>query len=257
MKKIVAIGGGEIKDRETESIDRLILKLTGKENPKILFIPTASSDAEGYWKTFESYFSSLGATPSVLKLAINPPSKEEIKTMILSSDAVYVGGGNTLKMLDIWRSTGTDQVLREAYEKGVVMSGLSAGAICWFEFGSSDSSKFNNPEDKQLILLPALGLVPGLFSPHHVREPLRNEQLPTILKDSGLKSAFAVDDRAALVIIDDKVRIVTADETRGVNLVSIENGKVNSVSIPKDRELNYQDLVNSENKNPKSRPENR
>lgn len=243
MKKIVAIGGGEIKDRETEKVDKIILELTGKENPKILFIPTASSDAEGYWKTFESYFSSLGATPLVLKLVNNPPSKDEIENSILSSDAVYVGGGNTQKMLDIWKSTGTDQVLKEAYEKGVVMSGLSAGAICWFAFGSSDSPKFNNPEDKQIILLPALGFVEGIFSPHHVREPFRNEQLPKIIQESGLKSAFAVDDKAALKIIDGKVTVVASDETRGVKLVSVENGKVKSISIPKDHEFDYRDLM--------------
>jgi dipeptidase E len=95
MGKIVAIGGGEIKDKETEKIDRLILELTGKSKPNILFLPTASSDAEGYWITFKEYFSSLGAIPSVLKLVENSPSHNEIERIILSSDAIYVGGGNT------------------------------------------------------------------------------------------------------------------------------------------------------------------
>lgn len=255
MKKIVAIGGGEIVNRETEKIDRLILNLTGKEHPKILFIPTASSDALGYWETFDNYFSSLGAKPSVLKLVNDPPSRDIIEKEILSVDAIYVGGGNTQKMLQIWKNTGVDQVLKNAYDRGVVMSGLSAGAICWFQFGSSDSPSFNDPEDKQLILLPSLGFVPGLFSPHHLREPFRNEQLPRIIQESGQKTGFAVDDQAALVIIDDLAQIVASDTTRGVKLVSVENEVVKSISIPLNQELKYQDLINGEIKTTHSHPE--
>jgi len=255
MKKIVAIGGGEIANRETEKIDRLILNLTEKEHPKILFIPTASSDAQGYWKTFDDYFSSLGAKPSVLKLVNDPPSQDIIENEILSADAIYVGGGNTQKMLQIWKDTGTDKVLKDAYEKGIVMSGLSAGAICWFQFGSSDSPSFNNPEDKQLILLPSLGFVPGLFSPHHLREPFRNEQLPRLIQESGQKTGFAVDDQVALVIIDDMAQIIASDTTRGVKIVSVENDKIKSISIPQNQEFKYQDLISGEINTTHSHPE--
>lgn len=257
MKKIVAIGGGEITSRETEKIDKLIIELTGKEHPNILFIPTASNDAQGYWNTFKDYFSSLGAIPSVLKLASNPPGKKEIENEIFSTDAVYVGGGNTQKMLEIWKNNGVDKILKDAYEKGVVMSGLSAGAICWFQFGSSDSPLFLNPEDKQLILLPTLGFVEGLFSPHHIREPFRNEQLPRIVKESGLKSGFAVDDKAALVIIDGKAKVITSDNASEVKIFSVENEKVNTTSIPKNQEFTYRDLVNNELNIGKSKPEYR
>lgn len=195
------------------------------------------------------------ATSLILKLVENPPDINEIRNLILSSDAVYVGGGNTQKMLGVWKVNGVDSILKEAYDRGIVLSGLSAGAICWFEFGSSDSPSFNNPEDKQFVLLQALGFVEGLFSPHHIREPSRNEQLPTILQESGLKSAFAVDDKSALVIIDGKIKVVTSDETRGVKLVSIEDGKVNRISIPKDQEFEYEDLIKSEVRIGKSRPE--
>ncbi|HWS48643.1 MAG TPA: peptidase E [Candidatus Methanoperedens sp.] len=257
MKKIVAIGGGEIITRDTEKIDRLIIELTEKEHPKVLFIPTASNDAEGYWKTFNEYFSSLGAIPSVLKLVDNPPSKIEIESEIFSSNAVYVGGGNTQKMLEIWKNNGVDRILKDAYEKGVVMSGLSAGAICWFKFGSSDSPSFNNPEDKQLILLPTLGFVDGLFSPHHIREPYRNEQLPRIIKESGQKSGFAVDDNAALIIIEGKAKVVTSVNTSGVKIFSVEDDKINKISIPKNQEFTYRDLVNNELNLSRSKPEYR
>jgi dipeptidase E len=246
MGKIVAIGGGEIKDRETEKIDRQILELTGKSKPKILFIPTASSDAEGYWTTFRDYFSSMGAIPSVLKLVENAPTRTEIENTILSSDAVYVGGGNTRKMLDIWKEKGVDQILRSAYEKGIVLSGLSAGAICWFEFGSSDSPAFDNPEDKKLILLPALGFVKGLFSPHHIREPFRNDQLPQILKQAEGTTAFAADDKSALVIIDGKAHVVNSSEASGIKAVSLKNGEIKRTQIPINKEFKYEDLLNPE-----------
>lgn len=241
MGKIVAIGGGEIKDRETEKIDRLILELTGKVNPKILFIPTASSDAEGYWQTFKEYFSSLGAVPSVLKLISESPSSEEIKNLILSTDAIYVGGGNTQKMLEIWKQKGVDKLLRIAYDQGIVLSGLSAGAICWFEYGLSDSPSFTDPNDKQLILLPALGFVNGLFSPHHIREPQRNEQLPRVLRQASGVTAFAADDRAALVIIDGKARAINSGGTSHINKVMIKDNQVEKNTIPVDQEFHFND----------------
>jgi dipeptidase E len=131
----------------------------------------------------------------------------------------------------VWKENKVDVMLRQAYKQGIVLSGLSAGAIFWFEYGSSDSPVFDNPDDKKLILLPALGIIPGLFSPHHIREPFRNEQLPEILKEVPDVTSYAADDLSALVIVDGKTWVESCDETRGVKKVMIKNGEIVSERI--------------------------
>jgi dipeptidase E len=145
-RMIVAIGGGNIRTRATLPIDREIIRLAGKRNPKLLFIPTASSDSEEYWKHVQEYFGGfLKCRTDVLFLIKEHPSREEIRKKILSADIIYVGGGNTLLMMRVWRRLGVDRLLRSAYENGTVLSGISAGSICWFDSGHSDSMSFYNP----------------------------------------------------------------------------------------------------------------
>jgi dipeptidase E len=132
MGKIVAIGGGEVRNLETLSIDSKILELSGVDIPKVLFLPTASMDAEEYIESFERvYIEELGADATTLRLWNGLTTKEEARRKILTSDIIYVGGGYVEKMFKKWREYGVDKVLKEAYEKGIVMSGLSAGAVCW------------------------------------------------------------------------------------------------------------------------------
>lgn len=132
MGKIVAIGGGEVRNLETLAIDSKILELSGVDIPRVLFLPTASMDAEEYIESFERvYIEELGADATTLRLWVKKPSKEEVRARILESDIIYVGGGDVEKMFKKWKEYGVDKVLKEAYEKGIVMSGLSAGAVCW------------------------------------------------------------------------------------------------------------------------------
>jgi dipeptidase E len=125
-KAIVAIGGGEIRTRGTAPIDREIIRLTHKKHPKLLFIPTASSDSERYWKHVREYFGGfLKCNTDVLLLLADGISKEKIERKIGWADIIYyVGGGNTLQMMRVWRSLGVDKLLRKAYEKGTVLSGI-------------------------------------------------------------------------------------------------------------------------------------
>ena len=110
-------------ERETLAIDRKIVCLTGKGSPKALFIPTASGDSPRYWQSFqEVYGEELGCESDVLYLLGVSPTKEELEQRILSADLVYVGGGNTLKMMRRWRKLGVDKVLKEAYRRGIVLS---------------------------------------------------------------------------------------------------------------------------------------
>jgi dipeptidase E len=136
-KKIVAMGGGEIgrpidfkdpsKGRypiETRAIDKEIIRLTGKKHPKVVLLPTASGDHPGYFQTFERYYGKmLDCDVQALLLKREKPSREEIRKILLGSDIIYVGGGNTLKMMKLWRKLGVDNVLRQAYEKGIVLCG--------------------------------------------------------------------------------------------------------------------------------------
>src|ERR1700685_3736495 len=114
---IVAIGGGDIRTRGTAAIDREIIRLSNKRHPKLLFIPTASSDSERYWNHVKEYFGKfLKCRTDVLFLIKERPSKEQIRDKILSADILYVGGGNTLMMMRLWRRLGVDKLLRRAHE---------------------------------------------------------------------------------------------------------------------------------------------
>ncbi len=181
MQKIVAIGGGEIGRPgfpvETTSIDKEIIFLSGKKRPKLLFIPTASSDSESYFEVVKQHFGKrLGCETDVLYLIKNRQQKNEIEKKILGSDIIYVGGGNTLKMMKIWRKLGVDKMLLKARNKGIVLSGVSAGAICWFSFGLSDSLLFSN-KNAPMIRVRGLNFVQHLFCPHYNFEKKRKPEL--------------------------------------------------------------------------------
>ncbi|HJN16743.1 MAG TPA: Type 1 glutamine amidotransferase-like domain-containing protein [Armatimonadota bacterium] len=212
MGKIVAIGGGGIgqegREIETLAIDREIIRLSGRKRPQLLFIPTASSDAEGYVEAVEAHFGArLGCSVETLRLLGDPPSHGGIAAMIRRADIVYVGGGNTLKMMNRWRRLGVHQLLRKAHASGTVLSGLSAGAICWFRYGCSDSRKFANPE-AALIRVTGLRLHDLLMCPHYDSEGDRKAGFRALMKRTpGV--GLALDDCAALVIEDDQWRVMS------------------------------------------------
>ncbi len=209
MRKIVAIGGGEIGELETLPIDKKIIKLTGKKNPRVLYIPTAGGDSEKWCKIFqEIYGDKLGCQTDLLLLIKNKDSltRQEIEKKILTADVIYVGGGDTLLMLKTWQKLEVDKLLKIAYEKGIVLAGLSAGAICWFRYGVSDAVK--NPQDEKLFgRVKGLDMIPVgksiCLSPHHIREKeIRDKSIREImLRTPGV--CLAVDDKAALFIYDE------------------------------------------------------
>ena len=211
--KIVAIGGGEIGRPgyavETTEIDREIIHLSGKNNPRVLFIPTASGDSDGYVEVFNKHFGKrLGCKTDVLYLIKEKLSKKEITEKIFNADIVYVGGGNTAKMMKVWRKTGVDKILKEAGKKGIVLSGLSAGSMCWFKNGLSDSRKFNNP-NAGMIKVSGIGLVNALHCPHYDVESHRKEALKEMMKKTpGV--AIAIDNCCAIEIVDDTYRIINS-----------------------------------------------
>lgn len=236
MKKVIAIGGGEILNKETLTIDKEIIKLTNKKNPKLLFLPTASSDSEGYYKTVQNYFGKkLGCKTSVLYLIKDTITKEKLAKEILAADIIYVGGGNTLKMMKIWKKLGVDKLLKQAYDRGAVLSGLSAGAICWFKFGNSDSRKMLNPK-APLIKVQGLNFFPALFCPHYDSESYRKPELKEMMrKVSGI--AIAVDNCCAIEIVDDKYRIISSKDSANAYKVFWSKGKYHQVLIQKQKQF--------------------
>lgn len=246
MKKIVAIGGGGIgKPRSnseiTTKIDKEIIRLAEKKNPKLLFMPTASSDSESYIEAVRKHFGKrLGCKVEVLCLIKEKLTKKEIRDKILNSDIIYVGGGNTLKMMKIWRKIGVDKVLKQAHNKGVVLSGLSAGSICCFDSGHSDSMSFYNPKKWKYIKVKGLGLIKGIHCPHYGSSKLgvpRKKHFQNMIKASG-GFGIAIEDNCAIEFIDDKYfRIIASKPRAGAYRVYKRNGEIVSERIEKREEL--------------------
>lgn len=239
-RKIVAIGGGPVKTTGTQSIDKEIIRLSGKKKPNLLFIPTASSDDEKYWKYINhNYGNILGCTTDVLYLLREKPSQTEIKRKIKKADIIYVGGGNTLKMMRRWRKLGVDTLLKKAWDTGTVMCGISAGSICWFDSGHSDSMSYYNPKSWKYINVKGLGFIQGIHCPHYDSETLgvaRERNFTEMMKKTG-GIGIAIDENCAIEFIDDTFRVVTSKN--GVNSYKVykKNGKIISEKIPKSKKL--------------------
>ncbi len=214
---IVAIGGGKIATRQTLPIDREIIRLTHKKNPRLLFIPTASSDSEIYWKKVRNYFGDfLKCKTDVLFLTKENPSRAQVRSKISAADIIYVGGGNTLHMMRIWRRLGVDKLLVAAYKRGTVLAGLSAGSICWFDSGHSDSMSFYDPDNWKYINVKGLGLIPGIHCPHYNGKtrgiPRRKNFQEMIRRIGGM--GIAVDNNCAIEFRDGRIFKVLASKPR-------------------------------------------
>jgi dipeptidase E len=240
-KVIVAIGGGEIRTRGTASIDRETIRLSNKKNPKLLFIPTASSDSERYWKRVQEYFGKfLKCRTDVLLLIKEQPSKEQIRKKILSADIIYVGGGNTLQMMRVWRSLGVDKLIKSAYENGTVLSGISAGSICWFDSGHSDSMSFYNPRKWKYTNVRGLGFIRGIHCPHYDSKtrgiPRRKDFRNMIRKSGGIE--IAVENNCAIEFIDGRFyKVISSKNYSRAYTVYKSRGKVVAKQIRQQKQL--------------------
>jgi dipeptidase E len=241
MRAIVAIGGGAMRSAGRLAMHREIVHLSGKRRPKLLFVPTAGSDSEEYWEIGQKYLgSALGCQAEPLFLIRERPSTAEIKEKILGADIVYVPGGNTLKMMRLWRRLGVDRLLRTAYENGTVLAGVSAGSICWFESGHSDSMSYYNPKSWKYINVRGLGLLRGIHCPHYNSGTLgvarRKNFQAMIRKTGGL--GIAIEDNCAIEFIDDKYyRILSSTPRAGAYRVYRNANKVVSERLKRSSSL--------------------
>jgi len=181
-KNIVAIGGGGFgRALGSLVIEKYIVSLSNKKRPKICFIPTASGDSSLYKLNFYRAFSKLDCITSHIDFFSRTENLEEI---VLTQDIIYVGGGNTKSMLAVWKEWNLHSILQNAYEKGVVMSGVSAGAICWFDKGITDS--FAN----ELKIISCLGIVNDIACPHFDEEKEREPYVNDIVKVQNITQLF-------------------------------------------------------------------
>jgi dipeptidase E len=187
-RHIVGLGGGGDTADQTKLLHDYVLGLTGKERPRLLFVPTAAGDDESYSFWFYERFARRSEA-SVLQTFPWPP--EHLRELVLEQDAICVSGGNTANMLAIWRVHGIDVLLREAWEKGIVLWGASAGMICWFEAGVTDSF------GPQLAGMDCLGFLAGSACPHYDGEEQRRPRYRELV-DGGFPQGIAADDGVAL-----------------------------------------------------------
>ena len=212
MGTIVAIGGGNVAAGETIKIDKTLRWLTGKKKPTMLFISTASPNEPRYSQSMIHHFSAMGFTVSHLNLILDSYADAEIRSMIVDSDIVYIGGGDSIRLYHVFRSMKIDCYLREAYDKGVILAGISAGAMIWFSYGHTDSLSFYT-KDWSYSRFGCLGYIRALFSPHCSGE--RRADLDRMYKSGESFPGVALEDRTAMVYRDGVCTVIREDE--GVN----------------------------------------
>ena len=239
VARIISIGGGRIRPRgrqqpQTTAIDEAVIEATGRRRPRALFIPTASLDDADYCEAFQQqYGKALGCHVETLLLYRDRPGKRELRRRILASDLIYVGGGNTLRMMKLWRQLGVDRYLDTARRRGTVLAGLSAGAICWFRFGNSDSRSYSNPGDRTLIRVSGLNFVHALCCPHYDAERHRQPALKKMMQTTpGV--AVALDNCAAIEIDTDRYRIITSRRRAGAYRVCWSAGRYYREKLSRD-----------------------
>ena len=217
-RQILAIGGAAIP----ENLDNLLLidyflKLTRKKKPRVCFIGAAHGDADAGLLRFYAGFSRFNCKPTHLPLFARTP--RDLESFVLEHDAIYVGGGNTKSLLAVWREWGLDGYLRQAWEHGVVLGGASAGSICWFEQGITDS--IAGP----LTKLNCLGFLPGSNCPHYDSEALRRSTYRKMVAGGKILDGVAADDGAALHYVDGKLLRVVASRPRAKAYRLTRSGK--------------------------------
>jgi dipeptidase E len=179
--------------------------LTGKPKPRICLLPTAVADSPTFIETWLERCSTLEIEPHVQKVFISSyEQKISFEDALLSMDGIVVSGGNTLNMMAIWKAQGIDKVLKKAWEKGIVLAGGSAGSLCWFEHGTTDSRPI------EITTVDGLGFLPGSHCPHYDSEPTRRPLYHDYILAGTFKPGYACDDWAGIVFEDDHVRNVVA-----------------------------------------------
>ena len=201
MKRVfVSIGGGELRNKTTAPIDGYIASLaksriTDGHRGYALFFPTASHDSNPYFNSFRKTYTSLYDMKSdVAILTKGLMTLDHVAEKIQKADVIYVGGGDTLYLMQVWRETGVDKLVWDAYQRGAVLAGLSAGAICWFEDIYTDSLV-----EGEYAPYKGLGTIKGAATPHYNTRP----EFDGVAAEQGYPLSYAIEDDAAVVFEDE------------------------------------------------------
>ncbi len=219
IRQIIALGGGGFSmEPDNPALDCYVLEQAGNERPKICFIPTASGDSDTYIANFYTAFARYECRPSHLQLFRRTP---DLESLLLSQDILYVGGGNTRSMLAVWREWGLPAIFKNALEAGIVLAGISAGAICWFEQGVTDSM------GGRYSALNCLGFLPGSCSPHYDGEADRRPAYHQMIAQGQIQPGIALDDGCAAHFTNGRLKQLVASrpEAKGYRL-ALDHGKV-------------------------------
>jgi dipeptidase E len=223
--KIIAIGGGSLKKKQTFQIDKFIVRLVGIESPRALFVPTASNDQTDYCEAFDRVYGDLlGCRTDHLLLYKRLEDRAAAGKKIASADVIYVGGGNTLRMMKLWRRLGIDKLLIKAGKRGTVLAGLSAGAICWHEWGHSDSRAYSGKKNWKYIKVRSLGLRPGLYCPHLDSEKRHTSFSKMVARDKMV--GIACDNFAAIYYDSFGATCISSRSKAQVHIYSYVKGQV-------------------------------
>jgi dipeptidase E len=225
-RKILIAGGGF----RTEFI-RYMAALTGKKRPRICYLPTASADGLDAAVEFYKHCAPLDVEPHVQNVFIESlTQKEGWDEVFLSMDAIVVSGGNTLNQQAIWKAQGIDVVLRQAWDRGIVLGGASAGSLCWFEEGTTDS------RPKALSIVKCMGFLKGSHSPHYDAEAGRRPLYQKLISSGEMKPGYACDNDAGIYFEDnDVMRVVCTRDGAKVYYVSMVGGAINERVLEPER----------------------
>lgn len=226
VRKILISGGGFV----TPFI-RYMAQLTGKARPRIIYLPTAIGDHPDAKIAFFQWCAPLNVEPVVQDVFIESLTMRlGWDEVLLAADAILVSGGNTLNQQAIWRAQGIDVVLREAWERGIVLGGASAGSLCWFEEGTTDS------RPKRLSVVKCLGFLPGSHSPHYDAEPGRRPLYQDLIASGELKPGYACDNEAGLYFEGTELkRVVASKDGAKCYYVSVVDGAIHEHVLEPER----------------------
>jgi peptidase E len=226
--QIVALGGGGFSmEPENPLLDEYILSLARNARPRVCFVGTAGGDYDNYSLRFYEAFARKNCVPTHLPLFRRTIA--DLRAFLLDQDVIYVGGGNTANMLAVWRVHGVDRILRVALDAGIVLCGVSAGSICWFESGVTDSF------GPQLAALrDGLGFIAGSNCPHYDGEAQRRPTYHRLIAE-GLSGGYAADDGCALHFENGIIkRIVSSRPAASAYKVERSDGQVHDTILPAD-----------------------
>lgn len=197
VKQIIALGGGGFSDEpDNLKLDKYILAQSFKSKPKILFLPTAGKDSEDYIERFFNSYQNLNCIPAFLPLTKVKYSLSKLEKIILSNDIIFVGGGNPEFLIYTWIILGVDKILKKAWQKGIVLSGMSAGAMCWFKYGFSIS------DSEVLKKIKYLGFLEGSFCPHYNNNTIVKKKYKDLISKKIIPFGYGVEDGVALHFIN-------------------------------------------------------